>query len=383
MHKRLAAVAALAITATLAFPTFAAADASASRPRYRIEALDLLPGNRYGGATAINNAGAVVGWSASGDFGGPRQAFLWRDGRLQNLGSLGGGYSEALGLNERGDVVGQSSNAAGRKRPFLWRDGHMQDVAASLGAGEGRALDVNAAGQVVGDFNDDAFHFDGERSRQLELGFSSLATAINDEGVIVGGGWNGGFKPFVLRQGAFSWLPTPADPTGYGADADHYAQDINQSGQVLVNRSADYDHWAGAYVWNRDHYEDTFFAAGGAWDMNGRGWVVGASATFDDEWGDYTWEPALYREGGAYLLESLLRPADAGRWELNEARGINDAGQIVGSGWYDGALRPYVATPVPEPAHAALLLAGLGVVGAAARTRRRELSVASGPTESA
>jgi MYXO-CTERM domain-containing protein len=63
-------------------------------------------------------------------------------------------------------------------------------------------------------------------------------------------------------------------------------------------------------------------------------------------------------------------------WVLNTATGINDKGWIVGTatcgsfvvcGVYSDA---FVLMPVPEPEGYALALAGMGVVGFAARRRR-------------
>ena len=368
MQTLLRTVAALVVVATLAPLALAGDDEPVAPPRYRVQALGVLSGDRYSEATAISEDGTVVGWSARGTGDdGPRQAFIYRDGRMHTLGTLGGGYTEALGVNDRGDVIGQSRDAQGQLRPFLWRDGRMQDLAAALGTGEGRALGLNAAGQVVGEFDNRAFIHDASGSRYLEVGGRSFASAINDHGVVTGGTVpRGEWRTFVFEAGRTTLLPNPPDHEEWG---DFYGQDINNAGQVQVNRPWTADHTAASYIYTDGHYQSTYFGNSGAWDMNNHGWVVGSVSTFDPEWGDYFWEPALHRDGGAYALGELLRPADAARWELSEARGINDAGVIVGSGWFNGRYQAYIATPVPEPAGAALLLAGLGVVGAATRRR--------------
>jgi probable HAF family extracellular repeat protein len=103
---------------------------------------------------AINDRGDIVGTSetASGDL----HAFLWRDGRMADLGTLGGATSRATAVNDRGQVVGYSETADGATHAFLWDRGRMTDLGALLGttpAGDpvqSRANDVNDRGQVVG-----------------------------------------------------------------------------------------------------------------------------------------------------------------------------------------------------------------------------------------
>jgi probable HAF family extracellular repeat protein len=56
--------------------------------------------------------------------GGPADhAFLWRDGTMLDLGTLGGEFSEAMEVNNRGVVVGNSETASGTLRPFVWYRG--------------------------------------------------------------------------------------------------------------------------------------------------------------------------------------------------------------------------------------------------------------------
>ena len=78
---------------------------------------------------------------------------------------------------------------------------------------------------------------------------------------------------------------------------------------------------------------------------------------------------SLYADGTLHALDQLLRPADTARWNLIEAFDINDAGQILlqGERKRTGEWGVLIATPVPEPAALALMVAGLGVVGTAAR----------------
>jgi probable HAF family extracellular repeat protein/T5SS/PEP-CTERM-associated repeat protein len=183
-------------------------------------------------AYGINDAGQVVGGSydASANF----HAFLWQNGSMQDLGTLGGDLSEAEAINENGQVVGVSRLADNTtNRAFLW-DGSMQDLGA-LTFTNSIAYDINDKGQVVGALQtgqtSHAFVWANGQMQDLNTMIPANsgwvlqeARAINNKGKIVGfGSINGQTRAFLLKPNAYHWtnpsggswhLTTNWDPQG-------------------------------------------------------------------------------------------------------------------------------------------------------------------------
>jgi probable HAF family extracellular repeat protein len=76
-----------------------------------------------------------------------------------------------------------------------------------------------------------------------------------------------------------------------------------------------------------------------ALDVNNSGQVVGYSNNEDDDW-----RPFLYEDGQMIDLNSLL-PAESG-WTLEFAYAINDRGEIVGEGSFEGRERGFLLDPL-------------------------------------
>jgi probable HAF family extracellular repeat protein len=82
-------------------------------------------------------------------------ASLWdKDKGIQNLGTLGGTCSTAHGINNSGQVVGQSEKSNGPVVGYLWEDDVMQDLNDLIDPASGwdliDARPVNDAGQILG-----------------------------------------------------------------------------------------------------------------------------------------------------------------------------------------------------------------------------------------
>jgi len=148
----------------------------------------------------INERGQVAGasftdWTANPSTGIPTlHPFLWEGGRMLDLGTLGGSIAGAVALNNRGQVAGLSNLAADlTAHPFFWDGRSLRDL-GTFGGDNGEADSLNDAGEVVGvaDFPGGVFHdaflwINGVLMDLGNLGETSHAYSINSGGQIVGG----------------------------------------------------------------------------------------------------------------------------------------------------------------------------------------------------
>ncbi|MDQ3136163.1 MAG: DUF3466 family protein [Gemmatimonadota bacterium] len=115
----------------------------------------------------INDAGDVVGFSNPPGPGDPEgefiaHAFLWTHGAAdaEDLEVLDGdAFSQALAINARGQVVGVSFGGTDGSRAFLYEDGvlkNLNDLVSIVPDVLLSAQDINDAGQITGRVRDDA-----------------------------------------------------------------------------------------------------------------------------------------------------------------------------------------------------------------------------------
>lgn len=123
-----------------------------------------LGGSDWNTPTDVNDLGQVTGFAdlpgdspTSPNF----HAFFWsRETGTIDLGTLPGDvYSEGLGINIRGQVVGESCSAGfALCRAFIWEHGNMSDLNTLVAPGTSLYLnfanDINEFGQITGGATD-------------------------------------------------------------------------------------------------------------------------------------------------------------------------------------------------------------------------------------
>jgi probable HAF family extracellular repeat protein len=208
---------------------------------------------RYTYASAINDTGQVIG-NGHGAVGESARGFLNAGRATQLFDTFGGAWSQAYGINRSGQVVGAGAtpNPTGStpdEHAFLYQNGVMRDV-GTLGGNNSNARDINDAGQITGyssitlrfeeyGYDRDTHAFLYERGTMKDLGTlggtESMGFAINNAGVVVGESLlpeNLARAAFVYARGRMTDLNTEVRlPEGWILVK---ALDINDKGQILA-----------------------------------------------------------------------------------------------------------------------------------------------------
>jgi probable HAF family extracellular repeat protein len=190
---------------------------------------------------------------------------------------------------------------------------------------------------------------------------------LNDHDVVLGEYYErstGTAGSFLYDNGTITKI-SPSSGLRFG-HALNNAGDIVGNGDVDVERTAP--------VLYRDGVAMSLGTLGGfyggvnggtATDINNRGQIIGGAARSATEYA-----PFLYQDGHMYGVDDLLVARDAAQWNVEDVYRINDVGQIVAAGTTAAGQRAwFLLSPVPEAQTWALMLAGLGLVGVAARRR--------------
>jgi len=201
-------------------------------------------------AHGINNSGQVAG-SSGFPYIPATHAFLYDGGTMKDLGSLGGVYSDSIdsyaaGVNDKGQVVGESKTTIGTWSAFLYENGTMKDL-GSLGGENSAARGINNKGQVVGSSDIVAFspfshaflYSDGKMTdlgTLVGVGYSE-GTGINNNGQVVGYSWKNtgalpsAYRAFIYENGKMTDLNSLV--SGRSGWVLNEAFGINDKGQII------------------------------------------------------------------------------------------------------------------------------------------------------
>jgi len=182
--------------------------------------LGTLPGDRDVRPIAINDHGWIVGTSSPGTHGGGWQAFLWRSGKMVPLGKFGSLTSTPVGLNERGQIVIQTSEP---DRVYLWEGGKTRVIRRETYASH--IAGINDRGQIVGYTLENRVYV-WEKGRTRYLGVWS-PSALNERGQIIGMGAG----PLLWDKGTRINLPRlPGRESGQAVALNERNQIVGWSG---------------------------------------------------------------------------------------------------------------------------------------------------------
>jgi len=320
--------------------------------------------------------------------------------RITSLGTLGGSSSAAAGINDRGQVVGSSTLANDAATHAFRYDGRMHDLGTLPGGTNSDATAINAQGQITGssetlippwegcvrcpEISWIAFRY--ENGNMTDLGHfpwhwpydppASYGYAINDLGTVAGMALSNSLDAYAVMFRAGQLLTLPVGTIA------PYAYGINNHGQIVGGTQGPSS--GSPFLYDGQAVSIYPIEAGRATAINNAGHVVGAGRpisggqllphqAFVNINGSFQWfggestsaldindadvvvgesgfpgvaqpQAFVYARGVMRRLDDLISPA-AG-WTLQAAAGINQRGQIVGTGLHRGQTRAFLLTPV-------------------------------------
>ena len=316
MNKKLTTfITMLSSCVALAFPVGLAAQDKDKQDHFDVhhhyQLIDLgTLGGRYSNAFAINDKGEIAGWSTLiGDT--TVHAVLWRNGNVVDLGTFGGpnnitGIFSGSSVTEKGmipggaetltpDPLGEDFCFFGTNLvclPFVRRDGELTPL-PTLGGDNGFANRINGLGEVAG-LAENTTHDPGCSAPQVLQ-----------------------FKPVVWLNGEIRELPTvPGFPDGIATSTNDKGQVVGVSANCSLSV-------AQALLWDHGNVTNLGDLGGVSavpGDINNRGQVVGSADLPDLT----TFHAFLWQRGVMTDLGTLRGDTET------SGNGINESGEIIG-----------------------------------------------------
>lgn len=368
--------------ATMVIACFGAAVAQVS---YTVTDLGDLNGGNLGCAMGVNNHGwtEVMYGTQDPEQTGPLvqgRAGVNIEGLKIDLGTLGGknSWTNYNGINDRGEAVGLAETAVPDPdgedfcafgthltcRPFLWKNGHMRAL-PTLGGNNGQASGINKSGQIAG-FAQTTVTDSGCPPYQITAGViwqngkvqaqlptvsgdpDGVAFGINKQGQATGytGTCTAANHAVLWENGTVTALPDLGVESALGVA-------INDKGEIVGQvASADGTTAYGA-VWQNEGGTYTitsfntlpgdYYSFGEG--INNQGQAVGSTQLENGDWSHaFIWQNNVLTD-----LNTLF-PAGSNLY-ATMANSINESGQISGmatvlSGPNTGKIHAFLATPV-------------------------------------
>jgi probable HAF family extracellular repeat protein len=320
--------------------------------------LGALPGGRNSSGFWVSDKGEIIGGSENGvidpNNGFPSQnAVVWKHGQIMNLGTLKGGHeSGANAINNRGQIVGFSDNdvpdpfsffsflgLVTQTRAFLWEDGIMQDL-GTLGGPDAIPGLINESGQIAGvsytsqepdpGTGIPPIHpFLWERGTMMDLGTLGgaigFASGLNNRGEVVGTmnlTGDSTAHPFLWERGTLTDLGTLGGSFGQ-------ASWINEAGEIVGNALTENDAAFLAFLWKNGSMKNLGTLEGSCasfpQSINSKQQVVGQAFFCNGS----PQQAVLWQNGSVINLNSFV-PAGSDLI-LIEGNFVNERGEIVGT----------------------------------------------------
>jgi probable HAF family extracellular repeat protein len=312
--------------------------------------LGALPGVNWSHATSINARGWATGGSSTEVIdpliGAPAEhAVLWKDGEIIDLGTLGTGFESAgLYVNNAGEVVGFStfdttpvpSFLGAASHAFIWKNGVMRDLGTLGGPGSFPAGGCNneRAGLVAGNSSTSstapthAFLWDNGTMTDIPTlgGTFAVAQCANNRGKVIGQSNLAG----DVEQHAFSWEHGTLTDLGTLGGTFSIAIWLNNEGKAVGGATTTDDQsfhgtlWSNGVITDLGTLDGDCFSVANA--INSHGAIIGQSFSCD---GTIS-RAVLWDKGSIIDLQAAIPPSST--LQLTETFNINERGEIVGRG---------------------------------------------------
>ena len=234
--------------------------------------------------------------------------FVWQNGIMTPLNTLGGSNSQAAAINNRGQVAGYAETGTAdpncpppqvsQFRPVTWSSGHIQQLPLYPGDTEGAAFWINNEGDTVGASGSCA-PYDPRYALPLQPRHALL--------------WRHGVRPIDLGN--------------LGGELENAAFAINDRDQIVGASDISGDTYQHAFLWQRSVMTDLGTLPGdvvsAAVAISNRGQVTGVSADPNGNIRAFLWQ-----NGVMYDLNDLI--AGQSPLYLLHGFGVNSSGEIVG-----------------------------------------------------